>query len=529
MMSPRVSICIPAYDQVDCLRRALDSVGVQDYSDFEIIIADDSPDDAVGRLLQRYPLAKQIRYFKNSERRGSPGNWNEAVRKASGEYIKLLHHDDWFSRSDSLSRYVALLDEMPEADLAFSATRVVDDRDQSERLHIASAGQLEMLRSDPTVLFFGNFIGGPSATIYRASSVLHYDENLRWLVDVDYYIRALQRNCHVGYTEDVLIATLDHAPHRVTSECLDDPGTDVAESLYLYEKIKESIVPARRRDYVSYLDERIKRAEMISLADIRRTGYARSVPKSLVWSMMRRRVLSTLFGIPFECLRRLARKILPEAFRKRYRAAAISRQQRRIERYNFEAWEREGRPIPPPNVVKQRTVKAYARQFNVHTLIETGTFQGDMVRACRHQFENIISIELDAVLYENACERFEGTEHIEIVHGDSTKLLPKSIEAITEPCLFWLDGHYSAGITAKGDLNTPIMDELSAICEHPIDGHVILVDDARCFTGEEDYPTVDQVRDFVLSRKPDYEFEIALDIMRITPPQINKGGKDLPD
>jgi hypothetical protein len=90
-----------------------------------------------------------------------------------------------------------------------------------------------------------------------------------------------------------------------------------------------------------------------------------------------------------------------------------------------------------------------------------------------------------------------------------------------------LDGHYSAGITARGDLDTPIMAELSAICDHPIDGHVILIDDARCFTGEDDYPTVDEVRDFVASRKPDHGFELALDIMRITPPPPNESGEDL--
>jgi hypothetical protein len=70
------------------------------------------------------------------------------------------------------------------------------------------------------------------------------------------------------------------------------------------------------------------------------------------------------------------------------------------------------------------------------------------------------------------------------------------------------------------------MDELSAICDHPIDGHVILIDDARCFTGEDDYPTVDEVRDFISSRKPSHRFELDLDIMRITPPP-NESGKDL--
>jgi hypothetical protein len=208
------------------------------------------------------------------------------------------------------------------------------------------------------------------------------------------------------------------------------------------------------------------------------------------------------------------------------RAKITARGRMRDEKRKVEEWVRDGRPIPPPNLVKQRIVNQYGRDYAVKTLVETGTFLGDMVHACRKNFHRIASIELDPQLYQNASQRFESDRHIKIYEGDSASLLSKISEEISEPCLFWLDGHYSAGITAKGDLNTPIMDELTAICDHPIDGHVILIDDARCFTGEDDYPTVGEVRDFMSSRKPDYRFELDLDIMRITPP-LKESGKDL--
>ena len=190
-------------------------------------------------------------------------------------------------------------------------------------------------------------------------------------------------------------------------------------------------------------------------------------------------------------------------------------------------WERQGRLLPPPHLVKQKIVMQYGRNHRVGILIETGTFLGDMIHACRNQFNQIVSIELDHQLYQDVCRRFAGDRYIKIHHGDSGKLLPMVIEGISEPCLFWLDGHYSAGITAKSDLNTPIMDELRAICNHPIDGHVVLIDDARLFTGKDDYPTLDEVRDLLSSKKPDYKFEVALDIIRITPPQRNERGSAL--
>ena len=38
MMPPKISICIPTYNQINCLRKALDSVVSQDFSDYEVIV-----------------------------------------------------------------------------------------------------------------------------------------------------------------------------------------------------------------------------------------------------------------------------------------------------------------------------------------------------------------------------------------------------------------------------------------------------------------------------------------------------------
>ena len=40
-----------------------------------------------------------------------------------------------------------------------------------------------------------------------------------------------------------------------------------------------------------------------------------------------------------------------------------------------------GKPIPAPNVVKQRTVIGYQRRYRLRTLVETGTYTGEMVQA----------------------------------------------------------------------------------------------------------------------------------------------------
>jgi glycosyltransferase involved in cell wall biosynthesis len=314
-MPPGVSLCIPTYNQVDSLRKVLDSVAAQDFGDYEIIVTDDSPGDSISQLLREYSFKGEVRYFKNSVRKGSPENWNQAIRHASGDYIKVLHHDDWFTESDSLSKYVSLLEDAPEADFAFSATRIVDYRDGSTRLHLPSAEQLERLRFEPTSLFMGNFVGSPSATLYRNSSMQWYDKNLKWLVDVDFYIRLLQGNNSFVYSREVLIATLDESPNSVTSECQSNPLIGALEYCYLFEKIKDNLPEANRKQYVSYLDERLEISNVVSVRQIRLSGFKGSLPDELSGMIRRRRILAALCNRPVRRLKNAARKIFPQTFR----------------------------------------------------------------------------------------------------------------------------------------------------------------------------------------------------------------------
>jgi hypothetical protein len=165
--------------------------------------------------------------------------------------------------------------------------------------------------------------------------------------------------------------------------------------------------------------------------------------------------------------------------------------------------------------VKQRTVEKYARRFALNTLIETGTYLGEMVEATKDTFIRIFSIELDGTHYQRAKEWFSGDDHISIIQGDSGKVLPDVIAGITQPCLFWLDGHYSEGNTARGELNTPIIKELNHIFNHPVLGHVILIDDARCFIGQNEYPAIDELREMAFRRFPNCVFKVEDDIIRI--------------
>ena len=180
------------------------------------------------------------------------------------------------------------------------------------------------------------------------------------------------------------------------------------------------------------------------------------------------------------------------------------------------SWRKNGYSVPVPSIVKQRVIVNYQKKYNCSTFIETGTYLGDTVEALKTKFKKVISIELGMDLYINAKERFLNDKNIEIFQGDSGKVLPQIVLGLKDPAIFWLDGHYSAGITAKGDKICPILEELDAIFDNSKLNHILLIDDARDFVGEGDYPTIERLTDYIKSKNERYKVQVKHDIIRYT-------------
>jgi len=188
-------------------------------------------------------------------------------------------------------------------------------------------------------------------------------------------------------------------------------------------------------------------------------------------------------------------------------------------RHEISLWRQSGSPVPPPHAYKQMTVAAYRRAFGLTTLVETGTYLGDMIEAQRERFQQVWSIELSPELYRAARAKFAHAGNVTLLQGDSGEVIESVVTQVKGPALFWLDGHYSAGITARGSLETPVKRELEIVLGSA-NCHVILVDDARCF-GTGDFPTLDDVRALVARLRPGWTCVAKDDIIRIYPPTVS--------
>lgn len=135
--------------------------------------------------------------------------------------------------------------------------------------------------------------------------------------------------------------------------------------------------------------------------------------------------------------------------------------------------------------------------FPDSTWIETGTYLGETTRFLAKRSRFVYSLEPEPILFANAKELFKRTDNVRIINGTSETVLPSLLPTISGSVNFWLDGHYSMGLTFKGPQDTPIGDELSCIAKNlaHLNRVCVLIDDVRLFAENSNensgYPPLD--------------------------------------
>lgn len=177
----KLSICIPTYEMrgkaLELLTRSFDMLKKQTFKDFEVVVADNSEDNVVKDLCASSEFQSlNINYFKNS-RKGTSQNTNEAIKKARGKLIKILYMDDFLADKNSLQDIV---DNFKGKWLVTGCGHDQGDG-KIKNIHFPTYNEKIYLGK--------NTIGAPSVLTIKNENPPLFDENLRWLLDCDYYKR----------------------------------------------------------------------------------------------------------------------------------------------------------------------------------------------------------------------------------------------------------------------------------------------------------------------------------------------------
>jgi glycosyltransferase involved in cell wall biosynthesis len=237
MSAPFISICIPAYKRIHYLKRLLDSIEIQSFRDFEVILSDDSDDQSVQELIQPYLSKFSISYYQNQPSLGTPANWNYGISKAKGTWIKLIHDDDWFASADSLTQFAAATKQGNK--FIFSAYANFIETSKTLQPVLFPENAKNKIIKSPLLLLSENLIGPPSVTLFHRSITAQYDERMKWRVDLEYYIRIIQQEHHFTYINRPLIH-VGVSESQVTNSCLNIPEVEIPEAHILLQKFGTS-------------------------------------------------------------------------------------------------------------------------------------------------------------------------------------------------------------------------------------------------------------------------------------------------
>jgi hypothetical protein len=185
---------------------------------------------------------------------------------------------------------------------------------------------------------------------------------------------------------------------------------------------------------------------------------------------------------------------------------------------------------------KIQYILQYARRKQSQMFYETGVWYGETINGLKGHFDRLVSIEISAQIADLARQRFAKDPNVEILTGDSVKLLPGVLASRDRavPAIFWLDGHFSGSRfeTAKADMDTPILTELDITLAQVEDHDVVLIDDARLFQGydkcagdfgTECYPTINDLRSVLCRRQPSWSFHVEDDLVRMEKESVGGG------
>lgn len=238
---PFISICIPTYNSGEKLVRLLNSIEIQTFNDYEIIISDDSNNADIPELIETDFKHLNIQYHHNSASLGTPNNWNNAVQKSSGDWINLMHHDDWYANENSLQLFANTAIKNNTKTLLFCAFENIYLDIGTSTKFFCNSLEIVLLKQNYLNLF-KTFLPNPSCTLINSSYKPYvYDKTFKWLIDFDFYTTLLKTRNTFKYIDDVLVNVGMHSG-QVTACVFQNASVEIPESIALVDKYGESIL-----------------------------------------------------------------------------------------------------------------------------------------------------------------------------------------------------------------------------------------------------------------------------------------------
>ena len=227
--APLISVVVPAYHTPEVfLREMVDSLRNQSYPNWELCIANASPEDQeMGSILKEYTdQDSRIRVKELAENLGIAENTNVAFGLATGEFVGLLDHDDLLA-PDALYEIVKLLNEDEAYDVVYTdEDKVTTDLSEHFQPHLKPDFNLDLLRSNNYICHF--FVVRRTLVEKTGGFRKEFDG----AQDYDFIFRCMEGARKIGHVPRILYHWRTHK-----ASTADNP----ASKMYAFEAGKKAI------------------------------------------------------------------------------------------------------------------------------------------------------------------------------------------------------------------------------------------------------------------------------------------------
>jgi hypothetical protein len=181
---------------------------------------------------------------------------------------------------------------------------------------------------------------------------------------------------------------------------------------------------------------------------------------------------------------------------------------------------------PSKNILNQAAKVALIRHYktigNITTLIEKTTCTESLAALCGNDFTQMYSFHWNRTSAVGAECRSVPSEQSSIIHSDGPHPLNGLLLTLTTPAIFWIDGLQTKNASGDKKANHPVLLDLKAIGSHGIKEHLILIDHASIFNGNNGYPTIDEIQKTIEALRLPVVMLIENDIIRVMDDEVYK-------
>jgi glycosyltransferase involved in cell wall biosynthesis len=231
----KVSVCVPTYNDHAKFLSCFNSIMDQVCCDYEIVVSDDSTNLESSQIIENICKTKNVLYHHNETPLGPAGNWNKSISLASGDLIKIMHHDDKFKDNKCLKRFVKYMEKNKDTIIAFSNSILVSQGNVVGHTKI-SEKIIKKINASPGLLFSKNFLGAPSACIFRKLDNVDFDSRFQWLIDLVFYYQ-IRKYGKIGHIDADLIVVDNTPDGRLTTTVENDGKINLQEHSMMFSII----------------------------------------------------------------------------------------------------------------------------------------------------------------------------------------------------------------------------------------------------------------------------------------------------